>query len=101
MQCICVGCVSDWWCARAQDTILQLTRDLSAAQEKVLLTEQVLGQRMDELEAAHAQLQVTLSFVRYKHMAPRSVFDQKHSPPILNPALVLTPIQLHAFPATK
>ena len=41
-----------------QETIAQLTRDLSAAQEKLLQAEQVSSQRMDELEAAHAQLQV-------------------------------------------
>lgn len=41
-----------------QEAIAQLTRDLSAAQEKVLQAEQMSGQRMDELESAHAQLQV-------------------------------------------
>lgn len=41
-----------------QETIAQLTRDLSAAQEKLLQAEQVSSQRIDELEAAHAQLQV-------------------------------------------
>ncbi len=37
---------------------MQLTRDLSATQENLLQAEQVSSQRMDELEAAHSQLQV-------------------------------------------
>jgi len=45
-----------------QESIAQLTKDLSAAQEKLLQAEQMSGQRMDELEAAHAQLQVTVLF---------------------------------------
>ena len=51
-----------------QDTILQLTKDLSAAQEKLLQAEQASGQRLDELEAAHAQLQVShLLTIRIAH----------------------------------
>ena len=59
---ICTECMANRWCACVQDTIAQLTRELSAAQEKVLQAEQVSGQRMDELESAHAQLQVTFDF---------------------------------------
>ena len=45
-----------------QEVIAQLTKDLSGAQEKLLQAEQVSGQRLDELEALHAQLQVASIF---------------------------------------
>ena len=55
-----------------QEAIAQLTRALSAAQEKLLQAEQVSSQRMDELEAAHAQLQVI-------HLFRLAVCFQAHS----------------------
>ena len=42
-----------------QDTIALLNKDLTAAQEKLLQAEHLSNQRLDELEAARAQLQVS------------------------------------------
>ena len=64
---------------------MRLTKDISAAQEKLLHAEQVSGQRMDELEAAHAQLQVTvalsLSVVtsQYTELLPPSALWQREN----------------------
>ena len=44
-----------------QDTVALLNKDLTAAQEKLLQAEHLSNQRLDELEAARSQLQVSVS----------------------------------------
>ena len=70
-----------------QETIAQLTRDLSAAQEKLLQAEQVSSQRMDELEAAHAQLQVIILFwlaVCFQPIPDQAIAEQQSRPSCLS-----------------
>jgi hypothetical protein len=70
-----------------QETIAQLTRALSAAQEKLLQAEQVSNQRMDELEAAHAQLQVIHLFwlaVCFQPVPEQAITKQQSRPSCLS-----------------